>query len=155
MARMPDFSGDLGPVEGFAARHGADAVEDFMRKLMRPHHHDAPPQDAPQPAAEQPPIPPVPAVPATQEEPVSLQVISEIEDAVKAAAAKFEAIDHDALAMVDAIKASPLASEALSIIGALTGLPAADFTTALGVLRMTLAAAGGQPVQAADPNGTM
>jgi hypothetical protein len=115
------------------------AAEDRMRHLM---HHGAP-----HPATQ----PPAPAVPhnGTQEEP-PMSLLTEIEDHVKAAVAKFEAVDHEALGILDAVQANPATAEGLQILAQLTHLTPETLAVPLSMLRGALQALGGQaPQQAA------
>jgi hypothetical protein len=132
MAVMPDFSRDLGPVEGFARREWREA-RDTMRHLM---HHGAP-----HPAA-QPPAPHI-AHNGTQEAP-PMSFITELENDAKALAAKFEAVDHEALGILDAVQANPATAEGLAILAQLTHLAPETLAVPLSMLRGALQALGGQ-----------
>lgn len=136
MGDVPDFSGDLGPVEGFA-RRAEHEIADRMRELMRFGYHDAP-----QPAA-------APAVPHNDNQEVTpMSVVAEGIDLFRQGLAKFENLDHEALDKLEAIQSNPATSEAFDVIAALTHLPPASLATGTAVLKMILQAAGGQPAPA-------
>lgn len=131
MARMPDITRELGPVEGFAHRVEQSA-EDTLRRLMHPRHHDAP-----QPAV----TAPNPVIPhnGTQEA-TPMSFITEIEDHLKTAVAKFEQVDHEALNILDAVQANPATAEGLQILAQLTHLPPEQLAMPLSMLRGALQA---------------
>lgn len=122
--RMPDIEGDL--------------RREFAH-LFR--HHDAPP------AAHAPvPEPRVTIEPNPQEEPMS--VLTDLENDAKALAAKFQDLDKEGLAKLDAIKANPEAASVLDVLSDVAGmaLPAGALHNASAVftdlLNFAKAAAG-------------
>lgn len=103
-----------------------------------------------------------PATPATigtttQEEPVIN--LAELENDAKALAAKFENVDHEAIAKLASIEANPEAMEvfdSLAAVAGVPGLPAGVLSTAGGVLKALGALGQPQapaetPAPAADP----
>jgi hypothetical protein len=124
MARMPDIYAEV--------ERDLHGVADTMRHLM---HHGAP-----HPATQPPP--PQIAHNGTQEDHMSL--LTEIEDHVKAAVTKFEAVDHEALSTLDAVQANPATAEGLQILAQLTHLTPETLAVPLSMLRGALQALGGQ-----------
>ena len=74
-----------------------------------------------------------------------MQLRTEIEDAIKAAASKFESVDHQALNVLEAVQSNPATAEGLTILGQLTHLPPEVLAVPLSMLRGALQALGGQP----------
>ena len=107
MTRNPDFEHALGAVEGFAGR------------IL---HHDTAPAPGPHTPT---------ATTTTQENPVN--VIFDLENDAKAFAAKFAAVDHDAVAMLDAVQGDPELMELFRVTASLAGAPGLPATLLSGI----------------------
>jgi hypothetical protein len=118
------------------------AAEDHMRHLM---HHGAP-----HPATQ----PPAPAIPHNETQEDHMSLLAEIEDHVKAAVSKFEAVDHEALGILDAVQANPATAEGLQILAQLTHLTPEALAVPLSMLRGALQALGGQASISGDAQPT-
>lgn len=76
-----------------------------------------------------------------------MSLLTEIEDHIKAAVAKFEAVDHEALGILDTVQANPATAEGLAILAQLTHLPPETLAVPLSMLRGALQALSGQAPQ--------
>ena len=118
----------------------SEAVHGFEH-LFRHEHHDAPQQAA------------APAIThnETQEpqEVPPMSFLAEVEADAHALAAKLAAVDHDALDALERVQANPDTAKAFALLAQATTLAVGPgvLTTAIDVMRMTLAAVGGQQPQ--------
>lgn len=137
--------------------HDEHAAAETIRRLMHPHHHGAPqPAAAAQPEHQ-------PETPHNEHQEVTpmsspLEVLDEIADHVKAAAARFETLDREALTKVAAIKATPEGAEAFELLSSLaTATGGGPILSVVGGMLKSVAALAPQhqPAVPADPQPAM